>query len=284
MIKMLNQSTNYYYLVSGLPDIQRGESKGLPSLHELLSEILPQLSSDDLSLIRLVFSHYDNINFLNYLRNKESQLNINGFLVKSDLDELVSLMNDDENPKDRRLLPYILEYYRLTQLEDDFLKGIEAVDYLSGLYYSYGLKSENKFINSWFEFNLNLNNLLTAIYCRKHKINQDKYIVGDSEISNVLRTSNARDYGVGGLFEYTEEVIKLADEQDMLERENKIDTLKWSWLEDNTFFNYFTIEKIIAYCLKVEMLNRWKMLSFEAGSTIFRDILSSMKKEININA
>lgn len=130
-------------------------------------------------------------------------------------------MTEDENPRDKRLLPYFFDYFKLTQLEDDFLKGVEPIDYLSGLFYSYGMNSENQFVRSWFEFNLNLNNLLTAIYCRKHRINQDKYIVGDTEVSNILRTSNARDYGVGVLFDYTEEVIKLSDEQDMLDREKK---------------------------------------------------------------
>jgi len=36
--------------------------------------------------------------------------------------------------------------------------------------------------------------------------------------------------------------------------------------------------------LRAEMLQRWKMLSFETGSEIFRNLLASMKQGIKINA
>jgi hypothetical protein len=89
---------------------------------------------------------------------------------------------------------------------------------------------------------------------------------------------------MANLFEYTEEVIKLAEDTDLLEREKKIDALKWDWLDEHTFFNYFSIERILAYVLRIEMLQRWRVLSVESGSQIFRELLLSMKEGIKINA
>lgn len=284
MQKKFNQQMNYYCLVAGLPDIQKDDTKGFLSPGELMDEIMPQLSTDDALLFRLLYAPYDNANFLLFLRDKEAQSNPTGMLSRSDWEELIKLIHEEENPRDKRLLPYYINYYRRSQEDEDFLKGMSPDDYLAGLYYDYAMQSSNQFVRTWFEFNLNLNNLLTAIFCRKHNINPDKLIVGQTEIAKILKTSHARDYGIGNLFDYTEEVIKLAEEIDLLDREKKIDALKWNWLAEQTFFNYFTIEKVLAYALRVAMLERWKMLSFEAGSAIFRNLLITMKQGIKINA
>lgn len=284
MQKFLNQKENYYCLVAGLPDIQKDDTKGFLSPRELLDEVLPQLSAEDAALLRLLYAGYDNMSFLALLRDKEAQPDPRGLLERADWEELVRLMQEEDYPADKRLLPYYITYFRRTQEEEDFLKDMLAEDYLSGLYYDYAMKSPNRFVSSWFEFNLNLNNLLTAIFCRKHQIQPDRLIVGQNEVAKILRTSHARDYGVANLFEYTEELLKLADEPDLLEREKKIDALKWNWLEEHTFFNYFTIEKVLAYTIRVKMLQRWKLLSFEAGSAVFRSLLAGMKEGIKINA
>lgn len=284
MQKIFNQQMNYYCLVAGLSDIQKDDTKGFLSPAELLDEISPQLSEEDAALLRLLYARYDNTNFLTFLREKEVKSGTFGVLNTQDWDELIRLMQEEDHPKDKRLLPYYISYFRFAQEDEDFLKGMSPDDFLAGLYYDYAMQSSNSFVASWFEFNLNLNNLLTAVFCRKHKINPEKLIVGQHEAARILRTSHARDYGVGGLFEYTEEVIKLAEETDLLEREKKIDALKWNWLEEHTFFHYFTIERVLAYVLRVEMLQRWKMLSFETGSEIFRNLLASMKQGIKINA
>lgn len=284
MPNIFNQHMNYYCLVAGLPDIQKDDLKGFLSPLELLDEISPQLSEEDAALLRLLYARYDNANFLTFLRDKEIKSDSPGVITAADWEELHRLMQEEDTPRDKRLLPYYISYFKSAQEDEDFLKGMSPDDFLAGLYYDYAMQSSNSFVASWFEFNLNLNNLMTAVFCRKHKINPEKLIVGQTELAKVLRTSHARDYGVGGLFEYTEEVIKLAEETDLLEREKKIDALKWDWLEEHTFFNYFTIERILAYVLRVEMLQRWKMLSFETGSEIFRSILASMKQGIKINA
>lgn len=284
MSELLKSKSNYYYLVSGLPDLQKDDTKGFLSLQDLMIEIMPQLSTEDAQLLRLLYAAYDNRNFLTLLQDKDAVLDDRGFLKSSDWYDLLQLFKEEDNPSDERLLPYFANFYRQIKSEEDFLKGWSEEDYLSGLYYDYAMQSHNQFVSTWFEFNLNLNNLLTAIFCRKHRLPQEKLIVGSTEIAKILRSSHARDFGVANLFEYTEEVIKLSEDTDLLEREKKIDALKWDWLDEHTFFNYFSVERILAYVLRVEMLQRWKMLSVESGSQIFRELLLSMKEGIKINA
>ncbi len=271
---------NYYCLVAGLPDIQAEETKSVVSLFDLKSDLLNELSSEDVKLLRLLFAKYDNENLLTYLQNQESDLNPAGNLNSQDWKELIALMKEFEKPVDTRLLPYIHTYYT-NQSDDSF--GTEAIsreDYLSALYYEYAMKSPNKFVNKWFEYNLNINNLLTAIACRKYGFDIKNLVIGNNEVASVLRQSNARDFGLTGLFDDFETILRIAEESDLMEREKKIDALKWAWLEEHTFFNFFSVEKVLAFVLKIEMIERWKMLSIDKGEQIFRELLAELKQGV----
>jgi len=271
---------NYYCLIAGLPDIQTEDLKISTSLFELKIELMEQLSATDADLLKLVFAKYDNANFLAFLNNKDAELNKLGNLNTTDWEQLIALLQEVENPKDGRLLPYFQAFYQTLGSEKAGVEGVSSEDQLSGLYYEYAMKNSNKFLSSWFEFNLNINNILTATTCRKHGFDQRQLVIGSNEIAVALKSSNARDFGLVGIFDQLDVVLRIAEETDLLEREKKIDALKWAWLEENTFFSYFSIEKVLAYVLKIEMLERWKPLSVENGTKIFRELLLGMKEGV----
>ena len=68
----------------------------------------------------------------------------------------------------------------------------------------------------------------------------------------------------------------------MVEKEKKIDILKWEWMEDASFFNYFTVEKLFVFLVKLSMIERWISLDKEKGSEIFRKIIDSLKNDVRI--
>jgi len=273
---------NYYCLVAGLPDLRIDDTKGLVSPGELVAEIAPQLSLADRNYLRLLMAVYDNQNFIRFLINKESTLDPSGQLTTDDWAQLVRLMDENDQPADSRLMPYWVDYYHLNHEEEIDAKGLTREDYMSGLYYSYAMKTDNRFLNQWFEFNLNLNNLLIAILCRKHKLDAGRLVIGANEIAGILKTTHARDFGIAGLFDQLEVVLRIAEDENLVEREKKLDALRWNWLEEHTFFNYFTVEKVLAFVLKTELLHRWKLLSFEKGETVFRELLNSLKQGVQL--
>lgn len=120
--------------------------------------------------------------------------------------------------------------------------------------------------------------MLTAITCRKHGFDKAGYIVGDNEVAQALRTSNARDFGLGDTVDYLPDLWRIAEETDLMVREKKVDLLKWEWLEEHTFFKPFDIESVFAYLLKLEMIERWVMLDKVTGEKTFREIVGAMKK------
>lgn len=165
---------NYYYLIAGLPDLHIEDTKLFLPLLDFKKELLVQLAPSDVELIKLLFAKYDNQNFLLYLANKEAELNRLGNLTSEDWQQLITLMKETEHPNDKRLLPYIQQFYAVYYEEEFWSEGISKEDYLSTLYYEYAMNNNNDFLKSWFEFNLNINNILVAVACRKYGIDQKK--------------------------------------------------------------------------------------------------------------
>ncbi|HOJ66090.1 MAG TPA: DUF2764 family protein [Paludibacteraceae bacterium] len=271
---------NYYCLIAGLPDLSPDDKKTTFTLADFKNELLELLDTSDVEFLRLIFAQYDNQNFLAFLIDRDAFLQPLGNLNYDDWVEIVQLLKETENPKDKRILPYIQHFYSVYQDEEFWAEGISKEDYLTGLYYDFALQCNNSFLKSWFEFSLNINNLLTAIACRKYGLNPHNYVVGSNTIAQQLRTSNARDYGLTGTFEYLEQVLQIAEEPDLMEREKKIDLLKWQWMDEHTFFYYFSIEKILAYILKMQMIERWQPLTPEKGNVIFRELIEKMKQSV----
>ena len=153
---------------------------------------------------------------------------------------------------------------------------------MASMYYEYAMSCKNKFISAWFEFNLNLNNILAAFAARKYKQDVSNVIVGHTEVCEQLRISNARDFGLSEKLDYFESLLHIAEIEDLVEREKKIDQLKWNWLEKESFFHYFTIERVFVFLLQLEMIERWISLDKEKGNELFRQMIEKLKSEVQI--
>ena len=146
------------------------------------------------------------------------------------------------------------------------------------------MKCGNKFVSSWFEFNLTINNILIAFSARKYKWDVAQNVVGNTEVCEALRISGARDFGLSGEVDCLEQLMKNSEITELVEREKKLDSLRWNWMEEATFFDYFTVERIFAFLLQLEMIERWIALDKEKGNQLFRSIIDALKDEVQIPA
>ena len=176
------------------------------------------------------------------------------------------------------------EIYSELSEKDRKLIDLFYLKFDNACYYAYAMNCGNQFVSSWFEFNLNINNILAALTARKYKMDVSQVVVGKTDVSEMIRTSNARDFGLSEMLEYFEQVLRISEIEELVEREKKIDLLKWNWMEDAVFFNYFTVERIFVFLLKLEMIGRWISMDKEKGSELFRQIIDKLKDEIQIPA
>ena len=272
--------STYYCLVAGLPDISLDDGKLSYSVSDFKAELYPDLSAQDRKLIDLFYLKFDNTAILKLLRNKDAVIEDKGNFSAEELLQLIEAVREGDTP-DKKYPSYLVNFVsQYLQLSQDEL--YRADDLLAALYYSYGMSSNNAFIASWFEFNLNLNNILAALAARKYKMEVSSVIVGATSICEQLRTSNARDFGLNETLEYFEALQRIADIEELVEREKKVDMLKWKWLEDESFLHYFTIERIFVFLMQLEMIERWISLDKEKGNELFRKMIQDLKNEVQI--
>ncbi len=273
----------YYYFIAGLPDFTFDSMK-LPFTVGQFSEMLSEeLKRKDYELLKKYFLSFDNENLIKLLNDKEAQLHPMGTLSREELLETIELLREDVEVKSKTVPQYYLTFIRKWLGEESHEQTRVWEDLLTSLYTEYGLEVKNTLMSRWFEMNMDVNNILSAIYAKKHGLEVSKAVVGNNVVARTIReNSNLRDFGLSLEFENFEMIQRISDEDDIYERERKIDKYRWDWLEENTVFDYFNIEYIFAYLCKLQILERWVSLNAEEGERIFRALIDSLKNEVDV--
>ena len=272
-----NHLSKYYCLIAGLPEIRSEEYKLLYNLGEFKEILKENLDRKDFDLVMLFYRKFDNINLLNFLNSSGYQFDTRGSITTEMFAELLRQLKEQEIQKDARFPDYFREFIPAFLSDLPIFSGIKWEDQLTTLYFDASGKCKNRFISDWFGFNLAITNILTAINCRNYSIDMTGAIVGTNELAETIRYSTAKDFEISPLFPFLDEVMRISEETDILEREKKIDLLKWSWIEERTFHYNFSIENIFAYLLQTEILERWINLNPDNGSKVFKEFISRLR-------
>ena len=155
----------YYYLVAGLPDLSLEDGKLNYTLSSFKTELYPDLSEKDKSFVDLLYLKFDNTDLLRLLKNKDAETEGKGNYSSEELLALIAAVRDGDAPDSKYpfyFYEFISQYLTFSPEETD-----HAEDMLASAYYMYARQCENKFLASWFDFNLNVNNVLAALTARK---------------------------------------------------------------------------------------------------------------------
>ncbi|HPB06534.1 MAG TPA: DUF2764 family protein, partial [Prolixibacteraceae bacterium] len=191
--------------------------------------------------------------------------------------DIILQFKETEEPADKKIHPYFRQFIPAFLADKPVFQHMSWEDQLATLYYNSAISCRNSFISDWFKFNLNVNNIIIAMNCRNFGYRRETMVVGDDDISIAIRTSNAKDFGIKPIFPEVDDVMRLADEPDLFERERKIDLLKWNWLEEKGFFHYFDMEHLFIYLVRLSLLERWVRLEKETGRKVFREMISQLQ-------
>lgn len=273
-------SKEYHYLIAGLPDLLFETTKLNLSVSALKSFVKEQLSIEDYQIIESYFWRYDNQNLLSKLLNTPEKFNEKGNLSQLDWDTVLELIKKDELKSFERNIPSYFKVFIEAFREDKPIFADQSWEnQLTRLYFEYLLSLHNDFLQKWYGFEIDLQNILTASISKKYKVNVETELIGEREINDILIKSNAKDFGLGNDFPKIDEVLKLIEESNLLEREKKIDFLKWSILEDWAFFYYFTVERVFVYLLEIDIIDRWISLDKKTGEELFNRMLKNLETQ-----
>jgi hypothetical protein len=261
---------NYYCLIAGLPEISPDDKKLSLSVKELRAYLSDYLTKKEIDIINLFFFPNDNAQIIRLLQNQEPDLSLQTVFTAEQLEDEI---------QDPMFVPsYIKDYLFDLQKEDrEVTNRLPEVE-LSERYWNFMLSQKERLVKKYAEFSLNIKNLITALNCRKYHLEIEKEVIGDSYFTKQLKTSRAKDFELSDNYPYVDTVLALFD-KDVSEREYKIDMLYWNFLDEITEHKYFTFDNVVAFTLKLMILERWSMMTTEQGKAIFRELLDRFKNE-----
>ena len=264
-----------------MPDVSPDDAKLNFTVADFKEDYMPYLTSVDRELVSLFFLKYDHRNLLALLADSENaEFDDRAVFSREELEEAVAQAKSGDG-QGRKLPAYFYEfiasYAELKEQQEQLPE-----DVLSTAYYRYAAACGNAFAADWFTFNLNVNNILIALTARKYNFSAAPYLVGEGETVEALASSGARDFGLGPELDYMDELIRINELPDPVEKERKLDLLKWNWLEERVFFHYFSVERLFAFLIKLDIIERWTLIDKEQGAKMFRGLIASLKNEVEI--
>lgn len=276
-------STEYYYLVAGLREwTLDSDTKGF-DVREILDEIFEELTTEDRKAVELLYTYYDCENLI-ARRAKSNRLNQLGNLSAEQLDEVLIERHYSLLPK--RVAEVVKLYVEASDEDrDEDIKLDERFEHaIFEAYYAELADSKCKFLRGWGEFDRNLRNIAAAVAAREAGRTVRDVTVGGGEIVEQLARSSAADFGLRGELQYIDAVIAaVSDEKNIVEKERKIDAIRWSEAEEIVAFDFFNINYILSYLVKVNIVARWTMLSPEVGREMLDRLIADFDAKQLVN-
>lgn len=278
----------YYYFVTGLPALNIDDNKSVITPEHFLQEARLQLSKHDFNLLLLLCLPEDADDLLRIIYGYESESRPVQESSRSFWQTYADLMKHKASdpaipiPKDYKVYPdfwhqTILDIYSAEEMpsfNESKHKLLEATyEYCSGL--------GSKFLSQWFDFNADLQNILIALNGRQHKIPFSKYLVGKGELVENLSKSHAADFSLGKEHELFNSLLRIWEQNNILFRERGYDILRWKWIDQHNFFNYFNIDRILGYYAQLRILNRWQSMDPSLGKEIFHDTMDNLSNSFS---
>ena len=251
-------ATEYYCLVAGLKEYSLdADTKGFDA-KAIVGEILDGVSASDAAQVRLLYGYYDCENIAS-LRAGRSAHNPLGNFTREELEEEV---------KAPKRLPVavgrVLRAYADPEGEDaeevDTAQRFETA--LFDAYYATCSRAKSRFLREWSEFDRTLRNVTAAVTARA---------------AGRLERSSAADFGLRGELPYIDAVIAAVnDEANLVEKEHKIDLIRWNEATELATFDYFDINTILSYLARVNIVARWTQLDAVRGREMFDRLMAEL--------
>ena len=252
-------ATQYYCLVASLKEYALdADTKGFDA-RAIVSGILEEVNRGDAREVRLLYGYYDCENIA-ALRAGRSAHNPLGNFTR---EELADPEGEDAETVDTS-----------RRFEKE----------LFGAYYAACGKAGSRFLREWSAFDRNLRNVSAAVTARAAGRAVEEVVVGGGDVAEQLQRSSAADFGLRGELPYIDAVIAAVnDEANLVEKEHKIDLIRWNEAAELATFDYFDVNAILSYLVRINIVARWTLLDAARGREMFARLLAELDGKELIN-
>lgn len=263
----------YYALVASLRDLAPGGTNKDFDANEIRAYVREELKEADRQLLDFFYTWYDIENLVAAWTRSDHFNPLGNFTAEQ-------LALEAGKPEQ---LPYylarVVEAYNAPEHNQD-----EQVEVAHGLarslyeaFYRQAAGSANRFVREWFAFDRSLRNISAAVAARRSDRPVEQVVVGDDAVAEALKKSTAVDFSLKGEVEYIDTLIAtLTEQDDLLEKERQLDALRWSMADELTRFDYFDLQAVLAYMVKVNLVARWQRLDVQIGKQFFDHLLNQL--------
>jgi hypothetical protein len=258
----------YTYIIASLIRLQKGVRPRF-TLADFLRNKGRFIMDRDWPFFDIMFKKYDGFN-LHHLLTEEGR-----FLPWGTYSEAELMKGLEDGERFPRFMKVYLEEYKGEKIEK-----VDPLDRLVELYYQDALFVPNYFLRSFFSFEFLLLNIVAALRARAKSLEMKGYIIDTGALpaglpADVLRVLDALftnfsavDFGLGKEFPWLKKVSTLVEEGDFLALEEKLDEIKWQRLNQLTPYTCFGVDLVLAYILKLLILERWRETETGLGERI----------------
>jgi len=173
-----------------------------------------------------------------------------------DTDAILSEIREQLSAKDISTLDLLLSSFDPDKLDAEF--------------YRKAAKDRNRFIREFFCLDLGIRNT---------KVEYLNSTLGRPEGTDVVVLDPD---GEDPAFEQKAEVEALLRTDDILGRERALDDFYWKTVDAITVLDYFDLDVVLAFVVKLKMVERWLRLDEATGRELFRKLVKEIKENTKI--
>ncbi len=259
---------DYYCLVAGFRDYALdSEAKGFDA-KAIIEECFEELSAVDAQAVRMLYTYYDCENIVSH-RAGRTMHNALGLISRELLEESSSF----EELLPKSIAEAILEYDKCDSTEPS--TSFEKM--LFGAYYAECAASSSSFLRSWSKLDRDIRNISAALIARSAGMELESVVVGGGDVVAQILKSSAVDFGLRTEFSWLDSLVAAVNEEsNLVEKERKIDLLRWDESTELLNFDYFNINAVLSYLVKINIVARWSALDAKLGREMFERIVSEL--------
>ena len=128
-------------------------------------------------------------------------------------------------------------------------------------FYAKAAESKNRFIREYFDFDGRLRNMKVNYLAKRLGKESDPYLVTLEEAD----------------FEEEKQISEILNDADFVQREQKMDELKWEKASDIARMDYFNMNAILAFLVKAKTVQRWAELDAAKGQEMFKKLVQEIR-------
>jgi Protein of unknown function (DUF2764) len=265
---------HYYYLLSSLAELNPSKEEEPLPIAQFLDFCREQLTEKDYRGLKSLFLWNDMKNVLSYKKAGDF------YVTPAYYGEDDFLQNLAER---ERFLPFISHYFNNQENGIYEFNSISITDELASLFYFDLDRLENRFVKDYYLFELNLRNLTTAMSLRKAGLPYTDKLIPFGTFYEDLLKSTSGDFDLAAEAPYIAELENVFSGFDLVKIEKAIDQVRWNWLSVYDERDYFSLESLYAYAVKLSLQSRWVNLKPDKGQELFDKLVTIIQRSVRFS-